>query len=566
MNGSNRIKRDISVVLCGEAGQGIDTIEHFLTHVLKLTGFNVFATKELMSRIRGGSNSTTIRISSQRVRAFIDRIDIFIPLSKDALNHVQKRLSSKTLILSENELPGHNFLQVQFSKIAQELGNVVYSNIVGVGIICGIFKVPQDIINNYLKRFFLKKGDSVVQKNIEAAKSGYQIGIDLLNAKKLGIDISPDPQIKNEIIMSGSEAVALGAIAGGCNFISAYPMTPATGVFTFLAQHAQDFEIIAEQTEDEISAINMAIGAWYAGARAMTTTSGGGFDLMTEGLSLAGMQETPMVIHLGQRPGPATGLPTRTEQADLKLALYAGHGEFPRIILAPGKIEDAFHLSQKAFNLADKYQVPVFILTDQFLVDSYYNFPSLDLDNVKIERCITKTEKGYKRYQLTENGISPRGIPGFGEEVVSADCHVHDEQGHISENLELRTKMVNKNMKKFETIKKNIIAPELVGNKDYKILAICWGSNYNVVNEALEKLDRNDISFLHFKQVYPLHPVTIDYLKNAKQTIIIENNATSQFGELIKVNTGFDIEKKILKYSGLPFSVEEVINGIENNL
>jgi 2-oxoglutarate ferredoxin oxidoreductase subunit alpha len=340
-------------------------------------------------------------------------------------------------------------------------------------------------------------------------------------------------------------------------------MTPATGVFTFIAQHSKDFDIIIEQAEDEISAMNMAIGAWYAGARAMVTTSGGGFDLMTEGLSLVGNQETPMVIHLSQRPGPATGLPTRTEQADLELALYAGHGEFPRIILAPGKIEDALYLTQKAFNLADKYQVPVFILTDQYFVDSYYNLPSVDLSNLKIDKYIVKTKKGYKRYRLTENGISPRGVPGFGEEILSADCHMHDEEGHISENLGLRTKMVNKFLKKMELIKKDVIPLELIGNEDYRTLVICWGSNYNVVNEAIKKLERDDVSFLHYKQVYPLHPDTLNYLRSAKDIVIVENNATSQFGKLIKLYTGIDIEKKILKYNGLPFSVEEIVKKLK---
>jgi len=213
----------------------------------------------------------------------------------------------------------------------------------------------------------------------------------------------------------------LGAIAGGCSFISTYPMSPSTGVWIFLTQHSKEFDIITDQSEDEISAINMAIGAWYAGARGMVATSGGGFALMVEGLSLASMIETPVVIHLGQRPGPATGLPTRTEQADLEFVLHAGHGEFPRIILTPGTMEDAFNLSQRAFDLADKYQVPVFILTDQYFLDSYYNLPSLNLSDIRNQSHVVKTNKEYKRYQLTENGISPRGIPGYGEGLVSVD-------------------------------------------------------------------------------------------------------------------------------------------------
>ncbi|MGQ9465518.1 MAG: hypothetical protein ACUVQ4_07415 [bacterium] len=258
--------------------------------------------------------------------------------------------------------------------------------------------------------------------------------------------------------MEGSEIIGLGAVAAGCNFIAAYPMTPSSGTWTYLAQHGEKFGIITEQSEDEISAMNMGLGASYAGARAMVSTSGGGFDLMAEGLSLAGVQETPIVIHLAQRPGPATGLPTRTEQADLELALYAGHGEFPRIILAPGTPEQGFYLTQRAFNLAEIYQMPVFVLTDQFFIDSLYTVKHFDVKGVKIENRIVKTTKEYKRYMLTHNGISPRGIPGYGTGFVCADCHHHDEDGHISEDLNLRTGMVNKLMKKANVIKNEIIS------------------------------------------------------------------------------------------------------------
>lgn len=287
---------------------------------------------------------------------------------------------------------------------------------------------------------------------------------------------------------------------------------------------------------------------------------------MTEGLSLAGMLETPTVIHLAQRPGPATGLPTRTEQADLELALYAGHGEFPRIIFAPGKLEDGFYLTQKAFNLADKYQIPVFILTDQYFIDSYYNIPVLEVEKITIESHIIKTDKSYQRYKLTENGISPRGIPGYGKGLVAVDSDEHDEEGHITEDLDLRTKMVNKRLEKLESIKKEVLTPELIGSENYKYLIIGWGSTYHAVREALEELGRKDVSFLHFKQVYPLHPETERYLQKAEKSILVENNATAQLGKLIKLNTGVEIENRILKYNGLAFTVEEVRSNLEKYL
>jgi 2-oxoglutarate ferredoxin oxidoreductase subunit alpha len=566
-------KDDISIVLCGRAGQGIQTVEHLLTRIFKLAGYNVFATKEYMSRVRGGANSTEIRLSAQKVSAFVDRIDILIALNAGAVRHVEGRISPETIILAERaELGGdfdvdrYRFIDVPFAETASRIGNKIYSNVVAVGTIAGAFKIEPAVVTDYVKRFFSAKAEDVVQKNLEAVNTGYELGTGLLGSSKIKIDISRNAGIQDELLLSGAEAVGLGAIAGGCNFVSSYPMSPSTAVLVFLAKHGRDFGIIAEQAEDEIAAMNMAIGAWYAGARAMVTTSGGGFALMTEGLSLAGMLESPIVIHLGQRPGPATGLPTRTEQADLELALYAGHGEFPRIILSPGKIEDAFYLTQKAFNLAAKYQVPVFVLTDQYFLDSYYNIASLDSSDVKVEKHIVKSAKDYKRYELTDDGISPRGIPGFGKGLVAVDSDEHDTEGHITEDLDLRIRMVDKRLRKMDLIRAEAVPPELSGPENYKTLIVCWGSTYNVVKEAVRNLGRDNISLLHFKQVYPLHERTADYLNKAERLIIIESNATSQFGKLIRLQTGIDIENKILKYNGLAFSVEEVVERLSGLL
>ena len=567
------MKKDLCIVLCGQAGQGIQTVEYLLTRIFKLAGYNVFATKEYMSRVRGGINSTEIRVCSEPVRAFVNRIDILIPLNKSAIKHVEKRISPQTIILAEKDFIGNDFdqtnrkfIDVPFTQKASEIGNKIYSNVVAVGTIAGLFGIELKTVSNYVKKFFSSKTDDIIQKNLTAVKEGFNLGVDLADSSKIKCNISSDTDIKDQILINGAEAVALGAIAGGCNFISSYPMSPSTGVLTFLAKQAKDFGIITEQAEDEIAAINMAIGAWYAGARAMVTTSGGGFALMTEGLSLAGMLESPIVIHLAQRPGPATGLPTRTEQADLELALYAGHGEFPRILLAPGKIQDAFTLARKAFYLADRYQIPVLILTDQYFMDTYYNTARPDLSDINIEKNIIKTDADYRRYELTDNGISPRGIPGYGKGLVAVDSDEHDEAGHITEDLELRVRMVDKRLKKLALIKKETIAPELSGPEDYKNLIVCWGSTYNVTKEALKNLGRNDTALLHFNQVYPLPIQTNDYLQKAQRIIIVENNATSQFGKLIKLNTGIEINDKILKYNGLSFHVEELVKKLNDLL
>jgi len=564
------IKHDISIVLGGSAGQGIQTVEQIVTQVLKRSGFHVFGTKEYMSRVRGGSNSTEIRISSKSNPSLLNRIDILIPFDKGALKHLEKRISSSTLILGdkseitdEKEKNISQIVDVPFSKIASDIGGAIYTNSVAAGLIAGLFNVTLEELHGFLDRFFAKTGDVIIEKNKDAASKGHAIALSLIHSGRISINIARDPSLSEHILINGAEAVGIGAIAGGCNFISSYPMSPSTGVLVFLSRHAEEFGIVAEQAEDEISAINMVLGAWYAGARAMVTTSGGGFALMEEGVSLAGITEMPAVIHLAQRPGPATGLPTRTEQGDLNLVLYSGHGVFPRIILAPGTLEDAVSLTRDAFTLADQYQVPVFILTDQYFIDSYYNISSLALGDKPVASFISETDAAYKRYRITDTGISPRGIPGFGNGLVTADSDEHDEEGHITESSDVRIAMVDKRMRKLTEMKNNTFPPELTGSGGYKTLIIGWGSTFHGIKEALSRLKRKDLSFLHFKQVYPLHPETADYLKRAKRVVMVEGNANAQFASLIRLETGIGIDDVILKYDGSQFSVEELADRLE---
>ncbi|MGD2245431.1 MAG: 2-oxoacid:acceptor oxidoreductase subunit alpha [Candidatus Aminicenantes bacterium] len=571
MGVTEHIKKDVSLVLCGQAGQGIKTVEKIIVHGLKLCGFHVFATKEYMSRVRGGMNSTQIRVSSQKVSACTDRIDILIPFHKDALAHLDARISPETQILADSDLLTEELagrckgcVEIPFSKKAAEIGSKIYLNIIAAGVLLGMFSADKDILFDFITETFAQKGEETVQNNITAITVGYELGQNLLTDQKIGI--KRDPRVQDEILVNGAEAVGLGAIGGGCDFLSSYPMSPSTGVMVFLAGLSEKFGLVVEQAEDEISAINMALGASYAGARAMVTTSGGGFALMTEGVSLAGMIETPVVIHVAQRPGPATGLPTRTEQADLELVLHSGHGEFPRIIYAPGSLEETFYLTQRAFNLADKHQIPVFLLTDQFLIDSYYNTVPFDPYRIPVKKHIVKTSGGYKRFSLTRDGLSPRGIPGYGKGLVGVDSDEHDEEAHITEDFDLRTQMVDKRLKKLEGIKNDTVPPVLIGSRSYRFLVIGWGSTFQVIKEALSQLDRDDVSFLFFNQVYPLHDKTINFLEKAKKTIIIEGNATAQFAKQIKLFTDRDVDERVLKYNGLPFSVEELVGRIEDIL
>lgn len=563
---------DISIVLCGEAGQGIETIEDILTKYLKESRYNIFSAREYMSRIRGGVNSTEIRISPNPVKAYVDRIDLLFAFSNNAIDHLKERISEKTIIFGDKEVVGNleNVVDIPLLKTTKKIGGSFYLNTVTAGVISGLLNLSEYELRNFIKKYFERKGEEIINKNLEAITEGFQLAKNILESgisikAKKSEELSRD--IGKDILFSGTEAVALGALAGGCNFISAYPMSPATGVISFMASNSKDFEVIAEQAEDEISAMNMAIGSWYAGGRGMTTTSGGGFALMEEGLSLSGMTETPVVVHIGQRPSPATGLPTRTEQGDLDLALYAGHGDFARVVLSPGNLEDCFYLSKYAFSLADRLQIPVFILTDQYLLNLQYNIPSLDYNKYPVKRYVVKTEKDYRRYELNKTGISPRGIPGFGEGTVVQTGNEHDETGHSTENAILRKKMVEKRYnEKLNQLKNEVIYPELLGGKAYRNLLIGWGSTRCIIEEALKELRDPKLGFLHFKQLYPLPREVMGYLMNAEKVIAIENNTSGQFANLIRRETGFEIKNRILKYDGRSFSVEEVATKVKEIL
>lgn len=556
--------KDISIVLSGQAGQGIKTLEQFIIHALRNAGHHFITTSEVMSRIRGGNNTTEIRIGDKSIQGFCNKIDVLIVLNNESVYRMNDRLSKNTIIIGES---GHiedqykekySIKEVPINQIANDNGGKILTNTVTFGLILGMLNINPDKEKDTLKKKFSKKGDEVVNNNIAALNAGYKEG------EKITIDFSPKPydDIKNQAILTGSQAVGIGALAGGCNFISSYPMSPSTGVLIFLEKHAEQFDVVVEQAEDEISAINMSLGAWYAGARAMATTSGGGFALMQEGFSLSGITEIPTVIHLAQRPGPGTGLPTRTEQGDLALAWYAGHGEFPRIILTPGHVKDALELTHKAFNLADKYQVPVILLTDQYLLDSHFLATKSNSSDLQNEYHINTTDKGHKTYELTKNGISKRGIPGHGKGFVCVDSDEHDEYGRITEDFETRTNMVDKRFNKQKEIEKEVIAPEIIGAENYKTLVIGWGSTYGVIKEAIETIDNNEIGFAYYKQVCPLPDNTASLIQKAEKTIVIENNATGQFANIIKMHTGLDVDEKLLQYNGMPFSVETIIKKI----
>ena len=569
---------DYSIKIGGEAGQGIQTIGDTLAKVFSRSGYHVFTHQDYESRIRGGHSFFQIRFSDRPVMASRDGIDIIVALDKESILLHEKELTENGLVIYDSSALGskhesHSFLDIPFNKIALEHGNKIMANTVATGAILGMLKMNPDVLSDIIKDTFSKKGESVVEANMKAALSGHEFA--LKNCPKCSF--VPAPAGKPKMMISGTEGIALGAIASGCKLYSAYPMTPSTGIMNYLAGKEKEYGIIVEQAEDEIAAINMALGASFAGVRAMTGTAGGGFALMAEGLSLAGMTEIPVVIALGQRPAPATGLPTRTEQGDLFFALYAGHGEFPRIVFAPGTPEQAFSVTNKAFDMAEHYQIPAIIIFDQYLGDTEWTFDEFDLKKIKYHDYrlrgdeFRKTE-GYRRYAFTDTGISPLGIPGDSKSVVVADSDEHNEEGHIIEDAEIRIKMVQKRLfMKLPLIRKEIEPPHFYGSGQPEIVIAGWGSTYGVLKEVVDTLSKDrDIALMHFTELCPF-PGTekFDYLKvlrEAKLTVCIENNATGQFSRLMKMETGYDFQQRIHKYDGRPFTLEGLLKEMEKVL
>lgn len=564
---------DYTIKIGGEAGQGIQTVGDTLAHIFTKAGYHVFSHQDYESRIRGGHNFYQVRVSQKPVTASRSSVHILLALDKESIKEHEKELSVDGYVLYDSQMLNQkfekpNFLNVPLLELAQTHGgSKIMANTVAVGAVLGMLGMNPEIMYQTIEKSFKKKGDAVIKANIECARAGYEFA----KRECLRCSFMLSNFDKPKMLITGNEAIGAGAIASGVKFYSAYPMTPSTGIFNFISEHAREFRIVVEQAEDEISAINMAIGASFAGVRAMTGTSGGGFALMVEGLSLAAMTETPVVIALAQRPGPATGLPTRTEQADLLFALNAGHGEFPKVVFAPGTPEQAFYLTNKAFDLAEKYQITAIILTDQYLADSQWSFEGFDLDKLKYFDYRLRGDrlneiKDYKRHAFTETGVSPLALPGQSKNLVVTDSDEHDEEGHIIEDASTRIKMVEKRLfKKMPLIKSEISPPVIYGDNNPQIVLICWGSMYGIVKEAVDELiEKYRVAMIHFSEIYPFSEDSgwIDTVKNAKISINIEQNATSQFARLIKMETGLSIENHINRFDGRPFTVDELLERI----
>ncbi len=566
---------DFSIRIAGEAGQGIQTVGALLCRLVKESGHEIFAHQDYMSRVRGGNNFYQARISSRRLSACRETIDLLAALNEESVELHRPALSPSGKILVDRDHPAPSgrdspFVNVPFREIAlQRGGNARYAGAVAFGAVAGIFAFDANVVDTVVRREFAARGAENVENNVACVRSGYEIGLrsvmmELPDSVRTG---SP------RYLIDGNEAVALGALYAGCRFYSGYPMTPSTTIMETLAEMSSDGPVIVEQAEDEIAAINMAIGASYAGVRAMTGTSGGGFALMTEGLSLAAMLETPVVIILGQRPSPATGLPTRTEQADLDLAIFSGHGEFARVVYAPGSLEEAFELTVKAFDASDRLQVPAIVLTDQYLADVKRAVDAPTTDGLPRRRQVLSRDESlrverYARYGTTESGITPRAVPSWISDVVYADSDEHTEEGHIAEDPEIRTMMVGKRFhKKMNLLRREVVPPAAVRPDRRRFLLLGFGSTKGVIEELCNHPDFQDCGGVHFPQVWPFPAEAFDSIRAqspSAELITVENNAGAQLAHLIKRETSARISRSILKFDGRPFTVEDVGRRIKN--
>lgn len=561
----------------GPAGSGIINAGMSFVKCLSRGGLNIFSTNEYPSLIRGGHNSLFVRASDKPINSHVKEIIILVALNQEAVElHKEEMAKDGAIIYDGNtfKLNQNDFncklINVPLLKIAKENGKDIMRNTVALGASVALMDYELDMLNNSLASIFAKKDSAIIEMNKQAAKVGYEF------VKKNFGSIRKITKVKGapkRIVLNCNDAISLGALKAGLKIFAAYPMTPASSILHTLAKYERDMQIIVKHTEDELASMNMIIGAGFAGVRAMTSTSGGGFALMNEAFGLAGMAEVPCVIVEAQRGGPSTGLPTRQEQADLKFVINSSQGEFPRLVMAPGDIKEAFYETINVFNLAEKYQVPAVILTDKYNYASSKSIDVYDMGDIKIERGKLLTEKDaknikdYKRYKFAAEGVSPRAIPGLPNTIFRSTGNEHDEYGDISEDAVNRKNMVDKRMKKMNGLLKDIKEPiKIHGPKNAELTVIGWGSTKGPIIDAIALIDKK-VNFLQVLYPWPFPTEKIkSILKNSKALLLIEGNATGQLGSLIMEHTGIEIKNKFLKYDGRQFLPSEISKKISEVL
>jgi len=593
---------DISLTIGGDAGQGVESSGAGFSLALARAGYQVFSISDYQSRIRGGHNFYQIRAANYPIYAHSDPPHLLVALTEESVEVHAARLAEQGGVIYDASLAGVERLVEEagalpfpapLAEIAERHGNRVMANTAALGLAAAIIGLDLAPVVGVIEQRFGEKSKELARKNAQVAEDAYAFGLERY-AGIFRYKLPPPPAAKPHILISGNEAFSLGAAAGGCRFIAAYPMTPATSILEWMTYRAKELGIVTKHAEDEIAAVCMAIGASFAGARAMTATSGGGFDLMVEALGLAGIVELPLVVVEVQRGGPSTGLPTRTEQSDLLSVIHASHGEYPKIVLAPGTAVEYFECGWRAFNLADKYQTPVIVVADQFLAGSPRTVPAdaLRYESVQIDRAKTippaslprdsvasgllahpngsngGTGNGaiheaghYLRHAFTEDGISPRGLPGDPRTIHALTSDEHDPEGHITENKEIRVQMHGKRMRKLELARAEMRPPSLIGEPDADLTLITWGSTVGPAREALALIAEHGLraNLLHFCDIWPFPAEKVmPLLAGVRRSIAVEQNYTAQFCRLLRMETGYKVDHAVLKWDGRPFSPQEI--------
>ena len=595
-----------NLLIGGAAGQGIETTGNVIEKILKANGYNVFVTRDLMSRVRGGHNFTTLRFGRDPVLSHDLKVDGILAVNQESIDlHVDDLREGGFILADESfKTDDPRAIKLAMNQTAKDLGNPRVASSVAVGALVKLFDLPEEAL---LEIFQQTLRPQYVDINMEAAKAGFTAVTDdqgvyareTANSHGRGkgelIPAENRRDYSDWMIMNGNQAIGMGALAAGLQFYSAYPMSPATSIMEYLASVQNDANIVVEQAEDELAGINMAVGASYAGAVAMTGTSGGGFTLKTEGMAMAGMIETPVVIAISMRPGPVTGLPTRTEQGDLEQAIFSGNGEYPKMVIAVKTHSDAFYQSARAHHLAQEYQVPVVLLIDQYLSDGSATIEPFDLDSVEKVTVsadydtalayrnedeharedgktgeITEAQlhdSEFKRYLLTEDGISPRLLPGNPHVFVSADTDEHDEYGFITEDADVRINQMDKRMRKMDKLASEAVQqPDQIGTEGGEILLTAWGSIYGPLLEAVTELQEAHglkVSALVWGDMWPLPTERfLAEAEHAKHIINVEQNFSGQLGNLITRQTGVKMTDSVLKYDGRQLTAEEIRDAV----
>jgi len=573
------IVNDMTFQIAGAAGQGVESSGAGFAEALAKGGLHLFGLQDYMSRIRGGLNFFQIRVHERPLYAHQEAVHLLLPLNEEALEGCRAQVVKGGGIIYDENLKvdrrilagqGYTPMPVPLVEIAREHGERVMANTAALGAAAGVVEYSYERLADVIRQNFRRKGGEVVAANLRVARAAY-----LYARERYAADfewkLAEVPGAPRRMVLSGNQAFALGAVAGGCRFIAAYPMTPATSIIEWMARHEQQLGLVTKHAEDEIAAICMAIGANFAGVRAMAATSGGGFSLMVEALGLAGMCEVPLVLFEAQRGGPSTGLPTRTEQSDLLFVLHASQGEFPRLVLAPGTVEECFECGWRAFNLAEKYQTPVIVLSDQLLASSLRTIEveALDFDRVVIDRGkLLGQEKldaltgPYKRHLLTDDGLSPRAVPGHPKAVYATASDEHDELGRISEEMNNRRKMVQKRMKKLETARQEIAPPTCYGPAEAAVVLVGWGSTYGVLREAVDRLN-GQARLVHFRDLWPFPAQAAAEALRGGRLLVVENNYTGQFRRLLQSETCLQVDYTLSRYDGRPFSVDDILTRVQ---